>query len=400
MRAAFAIVLLAVASANAPKPAPRVQEIASPAGANAAGSFLSATRNGLLLSWLEPVAKTDRIALRFARYRDGKWSAPRTIVERNDLYVSWADFPSIVEDANGALFAHWLQKSTAGKYSYDVRMSTSRNGGATWSAPLLLNRDGTASEHGFATLAALPKGGVGVTWLDGRKMKAGGHGHHGGGDMGLRYATVDAKGAVTSEVEVDGRTCECCTTGMMMTSGGPLIAYRDRSKEGLRDISYVRGAGNGWTAPKPVHVDGWKIDGCPVNGPQVDAIGNRVAVAWFTAPNEKQRVSVAFSEDGGATFGKPVVVDEGKPAGRVDVVMLDERNALVSWLEQTANGAEIRARRVSSDGTRAPSVKIADSATARAAGFARIARMGSDVYFTWTEQSATSKRIHVAKLAM
>jgi hypothetical protein len=382
---------------NQPK-VPQVSAIASPAGANAAEPFLSATRDGVIMSWLEPVANSDRTALRFARYRDGKWSEPRTIIERNDLFVNWADFPSIVEDANGALFTHWLQKSGAGTYSYDVRMATSTDGGATWSESFLVNRDGTANEHGFATLAPLPNGGVGVTWLDGRKMTAGGHDHESGGDMSIRYATVDAKGTIANDVELDGRTCECCTTGMMITASGPLVAYRDHSMEGIRDISYVRRDGRGWSAPRPLHNDGWKIDGCPVNGPQLDAIGNRGVATWFTAANEKQRVYAAFTNDGGATFGKPIVVDEGKPAGRVDVVMLDEGSALVSWLEQTPNGAEIRARRVSREGAPAPSMKIADSVTARAAGFARIARVGSDVYFTWTEQSATSKRIHIAKV--
>lgn len=406
MKAPIALMLLALACANPPKetiapPAvaegPRVEEIASPAGTNAAEPFVSATRDGLLMSWLEPVANSDRTALRFARYRGGQWSQPRTIVERDDLFVNWADFPSIVEDAKGALFVHWLQKSGSETYAYDVRMATSTDGGANWSESFLLNRDGTPTEHGFATMAALPNGGVGVTWLDGRKMTSGDHGH-GGGDMGIRYATVDATGTIVNEMELDGRTCECCTTGMAIAARGPVIAYRDHSMDGIRDISYVRRELTEWTSPRALHVDGWKIDGCPVNGPQVDAIGDRVVTAWFTAANEKQRVSVTFSDDGGATFGKPIVVDEGKPAGRVDVVMLDDRTALVSWLEQTAAGAEIRARRVSRDGTAAPSMKIADSATARAAGFARIARVGQDVYFTWTEQSATSKKIHVARV--
>lgn len=412
MRIAFvALGLLALACANQPKesvaPAeivgteilvPHVEEIASPAGANAAEPFVSATRDGVLLSWLEPVASTDRTRLRFARYRNGQWSEPRTIVDRNDLFVNWADFPSIVEDANGVLFAHWLQKSGAGTYSYDVRMATSADGGATWSESFLLNRDGTPNEHGFASLAALPDSGVGVTWLDGRKMTPGDHDHEGGGDMGIRYATVDAKGTIAEELELDGRTCECCTTGMAMTGSGPLIAYRDLSADGIRDIAYVRRNGSGWTAPGALHADGWKIDGCPVNGPQLDAIGTRVVAAWFTAANERQRVYVAFSDDAGGTFAKPVAVDDGKPAGRVDVVMLDERTALVSWLEQTPDGAEIRARRVSRDGAPEPSTKIADSAAARAAGFARIARVGAGVYFTWTEQSATGKRVHVARV--
>src|SRR5215212_7512062 len=150
-----------------------VAEFPSPAGVGAAEPFLFATRDGVLLSWLEPVAGSDRTALRFSRYRDGRWSAPRTIVERNDLFVNWADFPSIVEDANGALFAHWLQKSGGDTYSYDIRMSVSRDGGATWREPFLLNGDGKKSEHGFVTLAALPSGGIGATWLDGRNMKPG-----------------------------------------------------------------------------------------------------------------------------------------------------------------------------------------------------------------------------------
>lgn len=377
-----------------------VEELPSPAGAGAAEPFLYATRDGVLLSWLEPVANTDRVALRFARYGSGQWSAPRTIVDRNDLFVNWADFPSIVEDAKGTLFAHWLQKSGKGTYSYDVRMATSRDGGATWGDSFLLNRDGKEAEHGFVTLAALPNGGVGATWLDGRNM-SGGHGEHAGhdmgGDMAIRYATVEAAGTIADDVELDGRTCECCTTGMTMAGSGPVIVYRDRSPEEVRDIAYVTKTTSGWTKPARVNADDWKINACPVNGPQADAIGSRVVTAWFTAAQEKGRAYVAFSDDGGVTFGKPVQIDDGKPIGRLDVVLLDEATALVTWLEQTAGGGEIRARRVTRAGKAEPAMKIADSSTARAAGFARTARVGRDVYFAWTEQSAKSKRVHIAR---
>ncbi|HKR64557.1 MAG TPA: sialidase family protein [Thermoanaerobaculia bacterium] len=376
-----------------------VEELPSPSGAGGAEPFLFATNDGVLLSWLEPVAGTDRTALRFARYRAGQWSEPRTIVERNDLFVNWADFPSVVEDAKGTLFAHWLQKSGKGTYAYDVRMATSRDGGASWGEPFVLNRDGKEAEHGFVTLAVLPEGGVGATWLDGRKMTGGGghEDHESGGDMGIRYATVAADGAIANDVELDDRTCECCTTGMTMTSNGPVIVYRDRSTEEVRDISYVTKTASGWTKPARVHADDWKINACPVNGPQIDAVGRRAVTAWFTAALEKGRAYAAFSDDGGLTFGKPVQIDDGKPIGRLDVLLLDEETALVTWLEQTAAGGEIRARRVGRDGRVEPAVKIADSSTARAAGFPRTAKHGSDVYIAWTEQSATSKKIHVAR---
>ncbi len=377
-------------------PASRVEDLPSPAGAGAAEPFLFTTRDGVGLSWLEPVANSNRVALRFSVNRGGSWSAPRTIVERDDLFVNWADFPSVVEDSNGTLFAHWLQKSGAGTYAYDVRMAVSKDGGATWGEPFLLNRDGKQSEHGFVTLAALPAGGVGATWLDGRNMTAG-HDGEGEGDMTIRYATVDPNGRIASDVELDSRTCECCTTGMTVTAHGPVVAYRDRSPEEIRDISYVRHDASGWSKPRTVRTDGWKIAGCPVNGPRLDAIGERAVVTWFTAANDEQRVFAAFSDDGGATFASPVRVDDGTPAGRVDVVMLDDNTALVSWLEQTQAGAEIRARRIPRDGKPSDSVKIADSVTARAAGFARITRRGDEIWFTWTEQNAAGKKVHVAR---
>jgi hypothetical protein len=69
----------------------------------------------------------------------------------------------------------------------------------------------------------------------------------------------------------------------------------------------------------------------------------------------------------------------------------------VTWLEQTATGGEIRARRVTRDGKGGTAVRIADSSTSRAAGFNRIARVGSDVYFAWTEHTGSSKRVRIAR---
>ncbi len=61
-----------------------------PAPVGAAEPFLFATRDVVLLSWLEP--RGDRFALRFSRYVDKEWSAPRTIVERGDLFVTGRTF--------------------------------------------------------------------------------------------------------------------------------------------------------------------------------------------------------------------------------------------------------------------------------------------------------------------
>jgi len=86
-----------------------IDEILPPAAAGGTSPFLFASRDAVLMSWLEPVPNSDRVALRFARFSNGEWSEARTIAERKDFFVNSADFPSIVEDPNGVLFVHWLQ---------------------------------------------------------------------------------------------------------------------------------------------------------------------------------------------------------------------------------------------------------------------------------------------------
>jgi hypothetical protein len=365
----------------------------SPAGSGAAEPHLAARADGtVMMSWLEGGV------LKFASLKNGRWSQPRTIVEGKELVVNWADFPSIVDDGHGVLFAHWLQKSGKGTYSYDVWVTSSGDDGKTWRKPLLVNRDGKEAEHGFVSLAPLPKGGVALAWLDGREMEEGhGHGGH-SGSMMLRYAELDAALKVRDESTLDARVCECCSTAMAMTADGPLVAYRDRSGDEVRDIAFVRRDGGKWSNPAHVRVDNWKIPGCPVNGPQVDARGERAALAWFTGAKEKPQVLVAFSRDAGGTFGRAVRVDRGNAVGRVDVLLLKDGSALVTWIEGSADDAGIFARRVFPDGKMNEPVKLAATSSARASGFPRAALVGTTAYFAWTDPAAKTVKVQSLSL--
>jgi hypothetical protein len=170
-----------------------------------------------------------------------------------------------------------------------------------------------------------------------------------------------------------------------------VVVYRDRSEKEMRDISLVRFHKGRWTKPRTLYADGWEINGCPVNGPSVSADGRRVAVAWFTAAQETPRVKVIFSIDAGETFGQPIQVDEGAPVGRVDVLMLSDGSALVSWLERTAKGGEVRVRLVKPDGSRGPSTTVAESSVARVSGFPQMARSGDEIVFAWTDPGTPSR---------
>jgi hypothetical protein len=368
-----------------------IKLLASPADTASAEPYLITDKNGLVyLSWVEKEKQGN--FLKFSTLKNEQWSQPQLISSGDDWFVNWADYPVVAMDGGNNLIAHFLEKSEKGKYTYDVKIVTSADLGKTWSSPKILHDDGKKAEHGFVSM--IPYGeNYFVSWLDGRNavMEEGiGHeeGHH--GQMTIRGAIVKKQGEKIQEWELDNRVCDCCQTSTAITSNGPVVVYRDRSEKEIRDISIVRFVDGQWTLPKAVFADNWKIAGCPVNGPAIAAEGNHVAIAWFSSPDKNAQVNVVFSDDGGATFNAPIRIDEGKAIGRVDIVILDEKTAMVTWME----GSVIKAAKVNNDGKKKPSIIIASSSEARSSGFPQVTKSGNHLIFAWTDEK--EKRIKVA----
>ena len=363
----------------------QVRELPLQAGAGSGQPNLAVAPDGRVhLSWIEKLGE-GRFSLRFSTLEKDVWSAPRVIAEGSNWFVNWADFPSMIALPDGSLAAHWLVKSAPGTFDYDVTISRSFDGGKTWSKPFVPHRDGVKAEHGFVSLLAAKDGNLAAVWLDGREMKPGAGDHdHGHGEMTLRYVKVKRDGTLTDEAVLDSRVCECCQTSAAMTADGPVVVYRDRSEQELRDISIVRLRDSKWSQPQPVFKDGWQINGCPVNGPSVAASGRRVAVAWYMGVNDKPRVKLIFSNDAGASFGEPITIDDGNPAGRVETLMLADGTAMVCWLEKVTGGGEVRVRRVRPDGKFDPAMIVSGTGTARSNGFPQMARVGNKLVFAWT----------------
>ena len=257
--------------------------------------------------------------------------------------------------------AHWLQKSAASTYAYDVRLAFSRDQGRTWSASVTPHHDGTRTEHGFASLFPMPGQGLGVVWLDGRQMKEGAHEGMDGGNMSLRGAMFAPDGSQAAEMSIDDRVCECCPTAAAVTANGPIVAFRNRTTDEIRDIYVSRLVGGRWTEPVPVHRDNWKIAACPVNGPALSARGPDVAIAWFTAQGEQGHVYAAFSSNAGETFSAPIRIDDVGAVGRVDVELLADGSAAVTWIEFADQRSEFRIRRAERGGSRSPSLAVSGS---------------------------------------
>ena len=394
-----------------------------PTTATAAQPDLVASADGrLLLSWIEPQGEGH--ALRFAVFtpvaadaaRAGEpaaaagWSPATTIASGSDWFVNWADTPHLAVTEDGALWAHWLQKSAAATYAYDVALVRSGDGGRTWSTPVLVNDDGKAVEHGFVSLWPATRDTVGVSWLDGRNT-AGGESHSGHDAqpsttsgppraMTLRAARFDAGLRRSGESEIDAMTCDCCQTDVAVTARGPLLIYRDRTAAEIRDIAATRGDGDAWTPPQMVHADGWKMPACPVNGPAVAARDNAAVVAWYTAPGDVPMLRLARSRDAGDTFAAPVTVDQGAAVqGRVDVA-LDARSAWVLWVREEAGAQSLHLARYARDLAAEPErTKVANIAgRGRATGFPQLAIRDDAAYVVWTDVADGKPRLRGATL--
>ena len=362
----------------------------SPSPSNSSLSRVVASESGeIYLSWVSQNA--DQATLAFARLTGEVWDTAQVISEGRNWFVNWADFPALSVDSSG-MVAHWLQMSATGTYDYDIRARFYSQRQATWTEARTIHTDGISAEHGFVSMLPLNDGTTLISWLDGRKIM---HSEPPGA-MTLRAGIFDKSGANVSEWELDHRVCDCCQTSSAMTEQGPIIVYRDRSQEEVRDIYATRLLDGVWTLPEAIFSDNWQVAGCPVNGPSVAARNKRVAVAWFSAKGDLPKIQLVLSTDSGLSFSAPIVVASLNTNGRVDTTILDSDNIVVSWMD-TSGEAKIMLSRYDLNGGYLSTTQVAVSSASRRSGFPIIDAVGNSVYVTWTDIDVTPQ-VKVARI--
>ena len=391
-----AIAVLLTCAACGQAPIPTVVAVASPAALHSGEVNLAATNDGkVVMSWIEQ--NGPQATLKYATLGSARWSEPRVVASGTGWFVNWADFPSVVPVSDDVWAAHWLVRSGESPHAYDVAVSLSTDGGHTWPAPIKPHNDATQTEHGFVTLFPWHDE-VGAVWLDGRntaneydpdKPAASG--------MTLRAASISRNLRVTNDALVDDLVCDCCQTDVALTANGAVVAYRNRSENDIRDIYVARFEGGEWQPGAAVFDDGWKITGCPVNGPTIAASGNSVALAWFTAVNDRPSVKIAFSSDGGERFDEPLELDIENTLGRLDLLLWDDGSALLSSLKNNGDGtAEVLLHRVGAQGSTVTQQSVATTGAGRLSGFPRLARTDDRVVVAWTDSSEAGTQVRTA----
>ncbi|GAB2616981.1 exo-alpha-sialidase [Belliella aquatica] len=348
------------------------------------------------LSWIEQQEGINNF--KYSQLLDGQWSPPILIASGSDWFVNWADYPQLAAFEDGSLMAFFLQKSGAGTFSYDIKTTFSKNG-IDWSAPKTLHDDGTQTEHGFGSMIPCENNML-ITWLDGRNTQGGSHDHANhdghGGQMNLRGAVLTSDGEKLEDWLLDDRVCDCCQTSATLFENAPMVFFRDRSQEEFRDMGMVRFVDNSWQETQPVYNDFWQVQGCPVNGPRAASFGNTSAIAWYTGANARPEVKVSFIQTGASTFEQPIKIDLGSTIGRVDLALLDEETAVVSWMED----ANIYVRAINKDGQLENPILVASSSAKRSSGFPQLTTQGENIILAWSDDSVDDPVIKTVQIKL
>ena len=216
--------------------------------------------------------------------------------------------------------------------------------------------------------------------------------------MTIRFAEITNAGDIINETELDSSVCDCCQTSITYSDKGPIVVYRDRSEDEVRDIYVTRNINDEWENPIPVHNDGWVIYGCPVNGPKVVSSSNNIAVSWFTVLDGKPTVNLSFSESYGSSFGSPIKLNDLNAIGRVDTAFLNEKEVIVSYMEGDDVGTYLRIKKVSIDGKVSEPITISKIDSGRGTGVPQLEIINDEIFIVWTVFDDKNNQLKTVRL--
>ncbi|MDC0266869.1 hypothetical protein OAK83_02685, partial [bacterium] len=181
-------------------------------------------------------------------------------------------------------------------------------------------------------------------------------------------------------------------TSAIQLTDGPMVVYRDRSPEEIRDFSFVTDLEQGWSAPEKIAEDNWLMPGCPVNGASIASSGDLVAISRFTVIQGKPQVILQFYKQGQSDLRKDLVLDKNAPIGRCSTVCT--KNAIYTiWIGKEKKQTVLRMAEVSPNGNVRRQEILCKIDAGFSSGMPRSIFSGGHVWVSWTDLN----RIHLGR---
>jgi hypothetical protein len=300
---------------------------------------------------------------------------------------------NITGDATAAIDGSGTMYAVCQDYGISqVRLSTSTDKGANWSAPASIQ---SAPDKPWIGASQSSPGTIFVTWLgDAAGIKR-------STDSGKTWGQVHPLGFLNHG------------TAIMVGSSG--VVHVPFSPNG-GDIRYARtkDLGNTWDATKTIGQTGtfcWSDCGSrqhPILGGGADTTGKYAAVAWaatYTGGEGDEDIWVIYSSNSGDTWTKPIKVNDNTKKSRQfqPWVAVDDYGRMhVVWTDQRNGKLDTYYARSLPDATKGfePNVQVNDksgSIVSDILDYKGIAVYGNDVFVTFEDSRNGNSDIYFAK---
>jgi len=291
--------------------------------------------------------------------------------------------PKIVVDARGRIFvAYATFKDSA--FNGQAFHSRSDDGGVTFAPPRAITTDPESQR--FEALALDADGALFAAWLDKRNRAPARQKGETYVGAALAFAWSNDDGATFAEARIaHDNTCECCRLGVAFAGPGrPVVLFRNVFGGTVRDHAVTTFADP--MTPGPVHrvsIDDWAIDACPHHGPGLAvAPDGGYHVAWFTAGRARRGLFYAHSYDGGRTFSDPMPIGQAERNPSRPAVLAAGGAVWLAWKEFDGEQTTVDVM-VSRDGGRSFGAPQVVARTGNASDHPLLIANGERVFLSW-----------------
>ncbi len=254
------------------------------------------------LSWYEAGKERHELFYVSVKSHETTIPTPVHVNKERPAVAAIHQSPGLALGTKGEVYLSWTSPQTQqskNPFASTLRLSTSKNQGQTFAAPITVNDDATPSSHTFDNLCVDPTGIVHFAWIDERT----------GRRQPKTYVThsLNQGASVEKNLQLQGKTCVCCRTALTAAHDGTIyVTWRQILDGKFRETVVARSKDQGKTYSAPVIVgnDRWNFPGCPHRPASIAVDGKgRLYVTWYTeGPDDVPGIYLATSDDEGQTF--------------------------------------------------------------------------------------------------
>lgn len=297
--------------------------------------------------WLLRQDEQARLNLEISKDDGQSWQTPRLLDTGQDqIKPSPENNPKLVFGPKGVVLIAYA-RAFEKKFSGDIRLLRSTDGGAHFGAPVTLHQDSQQIGHSFAALAFDAKGVLHAVWLDARdKINASKSEPQASyrGSAIYTNSSLDGGASFGPDTKLFDHSCECCRIALTPTPNGKIAAlWRHVTAPNIRDHAFaILNDATVNQSPVRATYDNWAIDACPHHGPALSPAdrGGYHAV-WFGLRADQAQVRYGRLDSAGKPVGNIQVLPDPR-AEHADLKSSGKKLVIV-WRSYDGRGMNLKA---------------------------------------------------------